>query len=88
MVGVVVVCAARTGNDWLLRLHELNRREMAAVSSENREDLARSERIVTHAKPVFRLLVVDDEPDMREVTSAMLVEEGYEVLTAKDGRKR
>jgi CheY-like chemotaxis protein len=35
----------------------------------------------------FRLLVVDDEPSIREVTSAMLAEQGYEVLTAEDGQE-
>jgi len=35
----------------------------------------------------FRLLVVDDEPSIREITSAMLVEQGYEVLTAEDGQE-
>ena len=35
----------------------------------------------------FRLLVVDDETSIREVTSAMLAEQGYEVLTAEDGQQ-
>jgi CheY-like chemotaxis protein len=33
----------------------------------------------------FRVLVVDDEPSMREVTRAVLESEGYEVLTVADG---
>jgi CheY-like chemotaxis protein len=33
------------------------------------------------------VLIVDDEPDIREVTSAMLAEDGYEVLTARDGQE-
>jgi chemosensory pili system protein ChpA (sensor histidine kinase/response regulator) len=37
--------------------------------------------------PPFRLLVVDDEISIREVTSAMLGEQGYEVLTAEDGQQ-
>lgn len=32
-----------------------------------------------------RLLVVDDEPAVREVTSALLAAEGYDVSTAEDG---
>jgi CheY-like chemotaxis protein len=32
-----------------------------------------------------RLLFVDDEPAMREVASAVLAEQGYEVITAEDG---
>jgi CheY-like chemotaxis protein len=32
-----------------------------------------------------RLLVVDDEPSMREAVSDVLASEGYEVLTAQDG---
>jgi len=32
-----------------------------------------------------RLLVVDDEPAIREVTSALLASEGYDVSTAEDG---
>jgi CheY-like chemotaxis protein len=30
---------------------------------------------------------VDDEPNILEVTSALLAEEGYEVLTAEDGQE-
>ncbi len=32
-----------------------------------------------------RLLVVDDEPLMRQMMSDLLVSRGYEVLTAQDG---
>ena len=39
----------------------------------------------TSAKTRLRLLVVDDEAAIREVTSAMLAEQGYEILTAEDG---
>ena len=35
----------------------------------------------------FRVLVVDDETSIREATSAMLAEQGYEVLTAGDGQQ-
>lgn len=35
----------------------------------------------------FLVLVVDDETSIREVTSAMLTEKGYEVLTAGDGQQ-
>jgi CheY-like chemotaxis protein len=65
-----------------------NRPGLTASPSGNRKDLARSEEVaLTRAKTRFRLLVVDDEPDIREVTSAMLAEEGYEVLTAGDGQE-
>lgn len=37
------------------------------------------------ATPRVRLLVVDDEPAIREVTSALLAAEGYDVSTAEDG---
>ncbi len=33
----------------------------------------------------FRILVVDDEPSIREVSSALLSSQGYEVRTAADG---
>jgi CheY-like chemotaxis protein len=33
----------------------------------------------------LRLLYVDDEPAIREVTSTILVDQGYDVLTAEDG---
>ena len=33
----------------------------------------------------YRVLVVDDEPSLREVTRAILESQGYEVLTAADG---
>src|SRR5579864_8798146 len=39
----------------------------------------------TSARTRPRLLVVDDEEAIREVTSAMLAEQGYEILTAEDG---
>ncbi|MGE5587301.1 MAG: sigma-54-dependent transcriptional regulator [Clostridia bacterium] len=34
---------------------------------------------------VYRVLIVDDEPNMRAVLSDVLTEEGYEVATARDG---
>ncbi len=44
---------------------------------------------VGDAEPVtqfrFRILVVDDEPQMRELTQLALESRGYEVLTAADG---
>ncbi len=45
--------------------------------------------LITEAKPVaqfrFRILVVDDEPLIRETARMILEGEGYEVLTAADG---
>jgi CheY-like chemotaxis protein len=38
----------------------------------------------THQFP-YRVLVVDDEPSLREVTRAILESQGYEVLTVADG---
>ena len=35
----------------------------------------------------FRLLVVDDDVAIREIISAMLSEQGYEIVTAEDGRQ-
>jgi len=32
-----------------------------------------------------RLLIVDDEPSVREIISLIMEEEGYDILTAKDG---
>jgi CheY-like chemotaxis protein len=37
------------------------------------------------SKVPHRVLVVDDEPSIREITGLMLQSEGYEVLTATDG---
>ncbi len=66
----------------------LNRPDTAVVPSASRGDLSRpATTVATRAKPPFRLLVVDDEPAIRELTSAMLAEEGYEVLTAEDGQE-
>lgn len=36
-------------------------------------------------QPRFRLLVVDDEAGIREILSAILAQEGYEIQTAEDG---
>ncbi len=35
----------------------------------------------------FRLLVVDDDEAIREIISAMLTEQGYEIVTAEDGQQ-
>lgn len=55
--------------------------ETAAPSSESL--------LIAGAKPVaqfrFRILVVDDEPSIRETARMILEGEGYEVLTAADG---
>ena len=37
------------------------------------------------AWPRVRILVVDDDASIREVSAAMLTDEGYQVLTAEDG---
>jgi CheY-like chemotaxis protein len=54
------------------------------------ENAARSnESILTTANAVaqfrYRILVVDDEPSVREMARRVLESEGYEVLTANDG---
>src|SRR3712207_9082066 len=41
----------------------------------------------THPAPVARLLVVDDEPNIRELLSASLRYAGFEVATAADGQQ-
>jgi CheY-like chemotaxis protein len=45
--------------------------------------------LVTEIKPVvasrFRILLVDDEPSIREIASMILKSEGYDVRTAVDG---
>src|SRR5512146_113734 len=35
----------------------------------------------------LRLLVVDDDEAIREIISAMLTEQGYEIVTAEDGQQ-
>ncbi|MBM3420637.1 MAG: response regulator transcription factor [Bacteroidetes bacterium] len=42
---------------------------------------------MSEAKETFRLLVADDEPDVREFLAYNLSREGYEVVTAADGRE-
>jgi CheY-like chemotaxis protein len=37
------------------------------------------------AKPTQRVMVVDDDPDIREVLTELLQEEGFEVATAANG---
>jgi CheY-like chemotaxis protein len=50
---------------------------------------AAKERVPTTASAVaqfrYRILVVDDEPSVREMAQRILESEGYEVLTASDG---
>jgi two-component system, chemotaxis family, chemotaxis protein CheY len=42
---------------------------------------------MTDDRPVaFRVLVVEDEPDLREVAKIVLEEDGFDVLTASDGQ--
>ena len=41
---------------------------------------------VAAAAPTARVLVVDDEPSMRQMLSFALRREGYDVSTADDGR--
>ena len=49
-------------------------------------DAANSDRKITNPRQrAYRLLVVDDEKDIRELTSALLADDGYEILTAEDG---
>src|SRR5438270_2737746 len=49
-------------------------------------DAANSDRKITNPRQrAYRLLVVDDEKDIRELTSTLLADEGYEILTAEDG---
>jgi two-component system, OmpR family, response regulator len=43
--------------------------------------------VVTGGEPEARLLIVDDEPNIRELLSASLRYAGFEVLTAADGRE-
>ncbi len=37
------------------------------------------------SKPTISILVADDDPELRKMLSEMLRQEGYEVLTARDG---
>lgn len=37
------------------------------------------------SKPTISILVADDNPELRKMLSEMLRQEGYEVLTARDG---
>jgi CheY-like chemotaxis protein len=56
-----------------------------AMHSENATRPAASQSEATSPAGAYRLLVVDDEPAIRDVTAAMLTEEGFEVVTAQDG---
>ena len=37
--------------------------------------------------PIKKILVVDDDPVIREILNTMLVSEGYEVILVEDGLK-
>lgn len=37
-------------------------------------------------KSAKKILVVDDEPDLRDVLATLLNQEGYQILTANDGK--
>src|SRR5438270_4571007 len=41
--------------------------------------------ITSPRQPPYRLLVVDDEEAIRELTSTVLADDGYEILMAEDG---
>ena len=42
---------------------------------------------MTHHAQRFRVLVVDDNPDMQLTLRALLEDEGYYVRTAQDGKE-
>jgi CheY-like chemotaxis protein len=44
-------------------------------------------RRVSKAKPVKRVLIVDDDPQMRVLLREILSEEGYQILEATDGKQ-
>jgi PleD family two-component response regulator len=58
-----------------------------SVASEKAASLYESTLVAEAKVPQFshRILVVDDEPSIRETAGAILESEGYEVLTAADG---
>jgi len=67
---------------------DIRKRPQSTVSAEKTLPSYASTR-VTEAKTIpqfrFRILVVDDEPSLRETAALILESEGYEVLTAADG---
>ncbi len=63
----------------------LNHSDISGGSSEGNGDLCASP-ATAPVHVACRVLVVDDEISIREVTSAMLADLGYEVLTAVDGQ--
>jgi two-component system, chemotaxis family, chemotaxis protein CheY len=38
------------------------------------------------SSPLPRVLVIEDEPDLRDIAKIVLEEDGFEVLTASDGK--
>ena len=67
---------------------DIRKRPQRTVSAE-RTVPSYASTLVTEAKTIpqfrFRILVVDDEPSIRETAALILESEGYEVLTAADG---
>jgi CheY-like chemotaxis protein len=59
----------------------------SAVPSASAEPAASGQVESTNPNTAFRLLVVDDDATIRNITSTMLAEQGYEVLTAEDGQR-
>lgn len=61
--------------------------EFTILLEASQSSLEKTNTPVSHTKLLAKIMIMDDEPDILEVTAEYLKELGYEVVTAKDGHQ-
>jgi two-component system, chemotaxis family, CheB/CheR fusion protein len=84
LLGHQVRARSRPGRGSVFSI-ELNRPFGEGASSSTHQPLSLAEKGNLHAQHIGSILVVEDDPDVRELLEAFLKDEGHEVVTAYDG---